>query len=176
MDQVGCVAPAAGGGIVVWRTIMWFVVKLVVASAVLFGLWEWRLAEGYAILFRHVAGPVCGLFGIELASLADSIGLVIPRFYNVLPFLSLIIATWGLTLRRRVVAIIVGLFLLVLWHVGLALAVDAIVAAHGLDRTAYQKLSPWFLISDALPIVLWIAFAYPSVAALFAQRNKYDKQ
>ncbi|MBD3299100.1 MAG: hypothetical protein GF341_10625 [candidate division Zixibacteria bacterium] len=159
-----------------WRTIAWFVVKLVVVSAALFGLWEWTLAESYVILFRHVAGAVCGILGIELASLADSIGLVIPRFYNVLPFLSLIIATWGLTIRRRLIAIVAGVCLLVLWHVGLALAVDSIVAAHGLDRTAYQKLSPWFLISDALPIVLWVAFAYPSVAALFDQRHKHDNQ
>lgn len=153
-----------------WRTILWFVVRLVVVSAALFTLWEWRLAAWYAILFRHVAGPVCGLFGIELQSLADSIGLVTPRFYNVIPFLSLVVATWGLTLKRRAIAIAAGLVALVLWHVGLAIGVDAIVASHGLDRTAYRMLSPWFLVSDALPIMLWLIFAYPSVKALFAQR------
>jgi len=152
------------------RTLLWFVARLIVVSVGLFVLWEWRLYEWYAIFFRTVARPVYALFGIELATMQEPVGLVITRFYNVIPFLSLMAASQGLAWKRRTAGTAVGCVVIFGWHLVFPLIVRSIIAGYGLGPAAYQRLSPLFLLSDALPLILWAVFAYPALAMLFERR------
>jgi hypothetical protein len=148
-----------------WRTLLWFVLKLVIVSIVLYVIWEWKGQIAYALLFRRIALPVYGLLGIETASLRESLNIVVDRFYNVLPFLSLMVAMWGIGWRRRVWGIVAGFAIIIIWHVCFTLIVRSIVMVHQLDPTAYRQLSPWFLFSDALPLLLWVTICHASLFA-----------
>jgi hypothetical protein len=149
------------------RTLLWFVVRLIAVSVVLFLLWEWKLYVGYAMLFHTVAKPIYALIGVQLSTMQEPISLVAARFYNVIPFISLLVASWGLTWKRRLLGACVGLAAILVWHLAFPLIVRGIIASYGLGPTAYQRLSPWFLLSDALPLILWAVIAYPALAMLF---------
>ena len=149
------------------RTLFWFIVRLVAVSVALFLFWEWKLYVGYAMLFHAVAKPVYALFGVQLITMQEPIGLVAARFYNIIPFISLMAASWGLTWKRRLLGAVAGLAAILVWHLAFPLIVRSIIASHGLGPTAYQRLSPWFLLSDALPLILWAVIAYPALAMLF---------
>jgi len=153
------------------RTLFWFVVRLIVLSVVLFLLWEWKLYAGYAMLFHAIAQPVYALFGIQLSTMQEPVGLVAARFYNMIPFVSLMTASWGVTWKRRVIGAGVGVVAILAWHLAFPLIVRSIIASYGLGPTAYQRLSPWFLLSDALPLILWAVIAYPALALLFERRG-----
>ncbi len=139
-----------------WRTLLWFILRLVAASIVLYIVWEWKGQVGYALLFRQAALPVYSLLGIELASLREALDIVVDRFYNILPFLSLMAAMWGISWKRRGWGSLAGFGTIVAWHIGFTLIVRSIILAHQLDPVAYRLLSPWFLFSDALPLLLWV--------------------
>jgi hypothetical protein len=158
------------------RILLPFVLKLIAASVLLYLVWEWKGRVWYVLLFRDVATPICSLLGKELGTLRDALAITIDRFYNILPFLSIMVAAWGITWKRRVIGALIGFAVLVLWHVAFTLIVDAIITAHGLDATAYKELSPWFLFSDALPFVLWVIIAYKPLTDIFASAKKGKSQ
>lgn len=154
------------------KTLIWFVVKLIAASACLYTLWEWKAQLWYALLFRQVALGAYGLIGVELVTLRDAIGITAERFFNILPFLSLMIAAWGISWRRRLIGILSGLAVLMIWHLAFTLVVQSILNAHHFDPTAYKQLSPLFLLSDALPFVLWVIICYKPLTALLPAKSK----
>jgi len=143
-----------------WRTLLWFVLKLAIVSIALYAFWEWKGQIAYALLFRQIALPVYSLLGIGIATLRESLDIVVDRFYNILPFLSLMAAMWGIGWKRRVWGTAIGLTAIIAWHVSFTLIVRSIFAAHQLDQTAYLQLSPWFLFSDALPLLLWVTICH----------------
>lgn len=154
------------------KTLVWFIIKLIAASVCLYALWEWKAQVWYALLFRQAALGAYGLIGVELVSLRDAIGVTAERFYNVLPFVSLMIAAWGISWKRRVIGIVAGFAILVIWHLAFTLIVQSILDAHHFDPTAYKLLSPWFLFSDSLPFVLWVIIAYKPLTALLPSKSK----
>ena len=156
-----------------WRTLLWFILKLAIASLALYAFWEWRGQAAYALLFRWLAPPIYRLVGIELASLRGAVDVVGERFYNLLPFLSLMAAMWGIGWKRRLWGTVAGLAVIIAWHVTFPVIVRAIISAHRLDPTAYIELSPWFLFSDSLPLLLWIVISHrPLFAALKLTRKE----
>lgn len=149
-----------------------FVIKLIAASACLYVLWEWKGQRWYALFFRQAALAAYGLIGVQLAALRDALNITAERFFNILPFLSLMIAAWGITWQRRIIGTIAGLVILLVWHLSFTLVVQSIFNAHHFDQTAYKLLSPWFLFSDALPFVLWVVIAYKPLTALLPAKSR----
>jgi hypothetical protein len=154
------------------KTLILFVLKLIAASAILYAIWDWKGQMWYALLFRQTAIPAYGLLGIELVSLSEALNIVVSRFFNILPFLSLMSAAWGISWRRRMIGALAGFLTLLIWHLAFTLIVSSIIGAHQLDPTAYRLLSPWFLLSDALPFVLWVIIAYKPLTALLPVKPK----
>ena len=148
------------------RTLVLFVLKLVAASALFYVVWEWQGQVWYAVLFREVALPVYGLFGITPESLREALNVTVERFYNILPFLSLMAAAWGISWRRRIIGILAGGVTILAWHIVFTAVVRGILSAHHFDPIAYRQLSPLFLFSDALPFVLWVVIAYRPLTAI----------
>ncbi len=149
------------------KTLLWFLVRLSTVSVVLYVVWEWQGRLAYTLLFRTVALPVYDVFGIPPNSLRDAAEVIVDRFYNILPFLSLMAAMWGISWKRRLWGALAGFGGILVWHMCFTLIVRAILIAHQLDPTAYRLLSPWFLFSDALPLLLWVVICHrPLFAAL----------
>ncbi len=148
------------------KTLILFVTKLILTSACLYAVWEWKGQMWYALFFRQVALAVYGLVGVQLASLRGALDITVDRFFNILPFFSLMVAAWGISWRRRIIGILCGFAFLVAWHLTFTVIVRSILDAHHFDPTAYKLLSPWFLLSDALPFVLWVIIAYKPLTSL----------
>ena len=156
-----------------WRTLLWFVLKLAIISIACFTLWEWKGKIAYLLLFRGIAVPFYSLLGVGMVSLREPLDIVVDRFNNILPFLSLMAAMWGIGWKRRVWGTVIGAGVVITWHVGFPLIVRSIFAAHHLDKTAYLLLSPWFLFSDSLPFLLWVAICHgPLFATLKLDRRQ----
>ena len=154
------------------KTLILFVLKLIAASAILYAIWDWKGEMWYALLFRQAALLVYGILGIKLAAVSEALSIAVSRFFNILPFISLMSAAWGISWRRRLIGTLAGLLTLLIWHLAFTLIVRSIIGAHQLDPTAYRLLSPWFLLSDALPFVLWVIIAYKPLTALIPVKPK----
>ena len=118
-------------------------------------LWnEWG-RDAYATLFKFVAQPVYEAVGFGGAR----VGAYRDRYINFVPFVSLVLVTPGIGLRRR--------------SIGLGLGLVAIFVSH-LALNLTERLHPGpslpvvpAIFSDAFPFLLWLAVAYPVVVRFF---------
>jgi len=74
------------------------------------------------------------------------------------------VATPGLITRRKraLVALVGGVAAIVLMHIVMSIAIFHIVDAFEMSQNAYRLLLPIYLVNDAMPLILWLAF-FPSV-------------
>lgn len=144
-----------------------FIAMLIASSAILFVLWLWRGEAAYARAF----GSLLRLLGFDTAAMRDAVPIVTPRLYNIIPLLSLMVAAWGITMRRRLWGMLIGFLLLATWHLVFLQLVHSIVSTHGLGPGAYRRLSPLFLFSDVLPWLLWAVVCRRPLADLIPPRR-----
>lgn len=120
--------------------------------------WFWE--EGGRVLYgrflKNVAPPIYDAIGFGEAR----VGAFRQRYINWVPFVGLMLVTPGLAWRRRLGGLAGGLFLLFSGHLALNLT-------ERVHRAAQLPFVP-SLVSDALPFVLWILFAWPVVSSWFA--------
>jgi len=117
---------------------------------------EWgRVAYGHFL--KAVAPPIYELIGFGGAR----VGAFRQRYINFVPFVGLVLVTPGLTLARRSIGLVCGLFALFVGHLALNLT-------ERVHRGAHLPFVP-SLVSDALPFVLWIIVAYPVITDWFAR-------
>ncbi len=127
------------------------VIGFCIISILLTAFWiEWgRLA--YAYLLGFVAPPIYDLIGFENAPIR---GMRL-RYINVVPFTALVLVTPGIKPRRRFLGLLLGLFALFVSH--LALNLTSLVQPGPAMPIASS------LVSDALPLLVWIIVAYPAI-------------
>lgn len=116
-------------------------------------LWEEGGRIAYGRFLKTVAPPLYDLVGFEGAR----VGAFRQRYVNFVPFVGLVLATPGLSLRRRLLGLGLGLFTLFLGHLGLNLT------EVGQGRGRHLPLVP-SLVSDTLPFLLWLFVAAPALA------------
>ena len=87
------------------------------------------------------------------------IGAMRQRYINWIPFVGLVIITPGLAFRRRSTGLALGLAILFIGHLGLNLT-------EGARRTGHLPFVP-SLVSDTLPLILWVIVAFPVIANWF---------
>ena len=160
-----------------WRILMAFGAKFCLALLVLAPLW-WLCLPGYGWLLVQACGSVLkwGLGMPILAGYVEVRGILntesLLTFYvgdheqhmkfallvtNLPPFLALVLATPGLTWKRRLRIVLAGTAILVAGHafyVVIALRFGGVLAANSEVATA---ISQFFL---TLPFALWITMAY----------------
>jgi hypothetical protein len=85
------------------------------------------------------------------------VGAFRQRYVNFVPFVGLVVATPGLPLRRRLLGLAAGIFLLFVGHLALNLT------EVGEGRSRHLSLLP-SLVSDTLPFVLWLWVAAPALS------------
>jgi hypothetical protein len=129
-------------------------VLLIISSFVLISIgltWFWNewARVSYAHLFNAVAPPIYELIGFEHARVVG----FRERYINFVPFVSLLLVTPGLTLRRRTIGLSLGVFFIFLCHLALNLTE---LLQPGLSLPIVPAI-----VSDALPFLVWIIVAYP---------------
>jgi hypothetical protein len=149
-----------------------FIVKFLLISGPLFGLWLWKGQTYYLVFLKHALT----LIVIKIAGFhVRGFPFPAPIFINLIPFISLMVITRGIRLKTRITWLAGGLLILIAWHMILTEAIYIIYLKYQIDSQAYEKLSvPLFLFSETLPFLLWILFARKQVAGLFLRRKGTD--
>lgn len=131
------------------------VLGFLVVTIALTWFWEESGRLLYGRFLRNVAPPIYDAIGFDGAR----VGAFRQRYINWVPFVGLMVATPGLSWRRRLGGLAGGLFLLFAGHLALNLT-------ERVHKAAQLPFVP-SLVSDALPFVLWILFAWPVVSSWF---------
>jgi hypothetical protein len=92
------------------------------------------------------------------------LSLTVEHFASVVPFVGLVVATPGIFTqwKRALIALVGGVVAIVLMHIAMSIAIFYIVEAYAMSKNAYRLLLPIYLVNDAMPLVLWLAF-FPTV-------------
>ena len=128
----------------------------VAITIVLTWFWEETGRVMYGQFLKAVAPSIYDALGFGDAR----VGAFRQRYINWVPFVGLMLVTPGLPWRRRAGGLGGGLFLLFVGHLALNLT-------ERVHKAAQLPFVP-SLVSDALPFLLWILFAWPALSGWFA--------
>jgi len=126
-----------------------FLVKFVCLTAPFVWLWQVGGLSVYHALYSPVASTIYEWFGFE--------GIATPardRYINIIPFLTLMVLTPNLSVRRRFGGAAIGLLILFSMHIAVNLAANPRTLV--LPRLVSLAL-------DAAPFFLWVVIAHEFV-------------
>lgn len=137
--------------------------ELVVVSLALSWLWISYGKGAYLQFFGSLARPFFDSMGQEHIVVAFR-----ERFINVVPFLVLMAVTPGLSLRRRSLGTLLGLFVLFCSHLALTwlAGITPRPSAGGFRNDAFTIRLVANLVSDSLPFLIWATIAARQVRGL----------
>jgi len=118
-------------------------------------LWlEWG-ERAYASLLWALLDPLYDAMGLRHVRG----GPVAPRLVSIVPFVVLMAITPGLAWRRRATGTLVGLAVIVAFHLLLFVLVDSAYVVFGRGRKALSRIVPFLLVNDGIPFLVWLFFA-----------------
>jgi hypothetical protein len=136
------------------KKVLTFTVKFLAVSLPLFALW---MIGGYFYIFPvlFVAKSLLQVFGPQVSGLPMALDI----FSSTIPFVSLMVITKGLKLRKRLSKVAIGLLILFLWHIIASVALYLIMA----DNELTSSKTIWFasyktflyIFNLTLPFLLW---------------------
>ena len=146
-----------------------FILKFVLVSVPLFTLWYWKGEDYYLIILNYtLTFLLIQLAGFNLQYFPAPKDI----FNNLIPFISLMIITRGIRLKKRLYWLAGGLLILIGWHMVLTEIVYFLNEKYTIDSQAYDKFTvPFFLFSETLPFILWIIFTRRQISGLFSRRR-----
>jgi hypothetical protein len=131
------------------------IIAFVALTVPLTWVWVTGVQESYTELFSAVAGP--GLEAVGVTGVAESPAR--KRFINYVPFLVLMLITPRLTMRRRVVGLMVGVVLIFLCHVAIVAAEAFALSGGRPTEDSFSTVFPAVMFADAFPFILWAVIA-----------------
>jgi hypothetical protein len=142
------------------RNLWLFLLKLVSISLVLGFLWFWKLQDAYPHFLEPIAVPFFQWVGVKKWLLS----WVIDHFTNIVPYIALVLASPGLlsNWKKTLAALLGGLAILIISHLLLSWLVYHYSAQYRFTKQFFRITFPFFLLSDALPLALWLLF-YPRI-------------
>lgn len=137
------------------RRLFLLLVLFLALSMPLAWLWlEWGQAY-YVRLLRALLAPLYRAIGLR----HQVGGPVVPRLVSLVPFLVLMAITPAIRWRRRWVGSLVGVAVILGFHLVLFVMVDASYSVLGRSRRALARIVPFLLVNDGLPFLVWLFFA-----------------
>ena len=138
--------------------------KFVAITLPLTWLWMSWGKEAYAAVFVELASPIYDALGLRTVRPTG----IHERFLNYLPFFVLMLLTPRISWVRRSVGLVVGCFVLFLFHVGFSIATawGPRAAGGAMTEAAFQLSFPAYLFSDSLPFFLWVIICHKVVGEM----------
>jgi hypothetical protein len=142
------------------RELIAFALKALSISLVLGFLWFWKAQDLYPHLLSPISVPFFQWVGVKKWLLSR----VIDHFTNIVPYVALVLATpeafrnW----KKTLFALLGGLAILAAGHLLLSWAVYYYSAQYRFSKAYFRAAFPYFLLCDAMPLILWLLF-YPRV-------------
>jgi len=124
----------------------------VVVSIGLTWFWNEWARESYGYFLKAVGPPIYKMIGFQDAP----VRALRTRYINFVPFVSLLLVTPGLALKRRSIGLVLGLFTIFVSHLVLNLTE---LLQPGRSLPVIPSIA-----SDAFPFFVWIFVAYPVLA------------
>ena len=144
------------------RRILLIALELFAVSVPLTWLWLAHLRYLYANVFQAIAKPFFALLGM------GDIPIVFrTRFINFIPFIAMILVTPKLGVRRKSLGILLGLVVILLGHLaftGIAGQAQLNMSSGGTLEDSFSVHIAGMLLSDSMPLLLWLIIAGPSLA------------
>lgn len=138
------------------RRALQIIVAFVIVTIALTWVWEEGGRQLYGRFLKTVVPPIYDAIGFGDAR----VGAMRQRYINWIPFVGLMLVTPGLAAKRRTTGLAAGIALLFVGHLALNLTQPS--------GTGGRLPIVSSMLSDALPFVLWILFAWPVVSSWFA--------
>lgn len=137
--------------------------ELIVVSVSLSWLWSSYGTGAYLQFFGRLARPFFDAIGQDHIVIAFR-----ERFINLVPFLVLMAVTPGLSLRRRSLGTLLGLFVLFCGHLALTwlAGITPRTSRGGFSYDAFTIRLVANLASDSLPFLVWATIAARQVRGL----------
>ena len=148
--------------------LLWFIAKFLIVSFVLFALWLWKVEALYLYFLNGVIYPILTFFTLTIRYYYSPTEF----FYSLIPFISLMIITQGVKLKKRLVYSVLGFLIIMGWHV---LCYEIVFELH--QRYLHRKrfldfaMKPFYLFSAALPFILWLVFLKNRLWTLFSDQK-----
>lgn len=144
--------------------LLWFIAKFLVASFVLFALWLWRGEDLYIYFLNGVIYPILTFLTLTIRYYYSPTEF----FYSLIPFISLMSITRGVKLKKRIIYLASGILIIMGWHI---FSYEMVYELHQryLNRPRFLDfiMKPFYLLSGALPFILWLLFLRKNLWRLF---------
>ncbi len=147
------------------RNLWLFLAKLAAVTIVLGLVWFWWLREAYPEFVSIPARAVLPLIGVEKLHFSAAA----EHFANMIPYVALVLAAPGALQRWRylVVALVSGVAILITGHLLMLTGFYFVIEEYALSRQAYRLILPIWVLNDALPLILWLAYYPKALRELF---------
>ena len=142
-----------------------FLLKLIPLTLVLGYFWFTNWQVRYPDWLDPIALPFFKLVGVRKWWLA----LVVEHFTNIIPYIALVLSVpdhikeW----KRGLLALFGGMAIIILGHLCLSWAVYYFNLDYGMSKSFYRIILPFYLLNDALPLILWLSFYPHMLSRLF---------
>jgi hypothetical protein len=146
-------APGLHAGIVTRRPLVTFALAFFALTLPL--AWAW-FAWG-SDLYTRLLLDLLDAVGIRMTRRGEG-NPAAPRFISVVPFLVLMLVTPRLGWKRRLFGAAGGFAVLAAAHAALLLVVDGAAAQYGRAESV-EKVFPFVILADGVPLLLWLVLA-----------------
>jgi len=148
--------------------LLWFIAKFLIASFALFALWLWKGEEVYMYFLNGFVYPILTFLTFKIRYYYSPTEF----FYSLIPFISLMIITQGVKLKKRLIYLGSGLLIIMGWHI---FSYEMVYELHQryLNRPRFLEfiMKPFYLLSGALPFILWLVFLRKTLWRLFSPQK-----
>jgi len=148
-----------------------FLLKVLALSLILFILWYWKGERYYLSIFSGFLNHFLSIFGLGIQILWYPSEI----FHNLIPFISLMLLSRDIHLKRRITKSAIGLLILIADHILLSIGVyllhhNAQTSPSATDYN-YKFTFLLYTFSEILPFLLWVILAKRNLLKLFMSKK-----
>jgi hypothetical protein len=151
--------------------LLWFIAKFLIVSFALFLLWQWKIENLYILFLNGVIYHILIFLTFKIRYYYSPTEF----FYSLIPFVSLMIITREVELKKRLLYLVLGFLIIMAWHI---ISYEIVFELY--DRYLHRRrlldfaIKPFYLLSGALPFILWLILLRKTLWKLFSTQ-KADK-